>query len=47
MKTFHCTYEEMMNEPYEVIQANMTIMSLEAEEQDKQEKMDRLKNKMK
>ena len=47
MKTFHCTYEQMMNEPYEVIQANLMIMSLEAEEQDKQDKMERLKSKMK
>jgi len=37
----------MMNEPYEVIQANLMIMSLEAEEQDKQEKIDRLKSKLK
>jgi hypothetical protein len=47
MKTFHCTYEEMMNEPYEVIQTNLMIMSIEAEEQDKQDKMERLKAKMK
>jgi hypothetical protein len=47
MKTFHCTYEEMMNDPYEVIQTNLMIMSIEAEEQDKQDKMERLKAKMK
>ena len=47
MKTFHCTYEQMMNDPYEVIQTNLIIMSIEAEEQDKQDKMERLKAKMK
>jgi hypothetical protein len=47
MKTFHCTYKEMMEEPYEVVQANMMIMSIEAEEQDKQDKMERLKAKIK
>jgi hypothetical protein len=37
----------MMNDPYEVIQTNLIIMSIEAEEQDKQDKMERLKAKMK
>ena len=37
----------MMEEPYEVIQANMMIMSIEAEEQDKQAKMEKLKSKIK
>jgi hypothetical protein len=47
MERFHCTYEQMMNEPNEVIQTNLMIMSLEAEEEIKQQKMQKLKSRMK
>lgn len=47
MEKFHCTYEQMMNEPNEVIQTNMMIMSLEAEEEIRQQKMQKLKSRMK
>jgi hypothetical protein len=46
MKTFHCTYEQMMNEPYEVVKNNMMILSLEADEQDRQDRLSKLKNKL-
>jgi hypothetical protein len=47
MEKFHCTYEQMMNEPYEIIQTNLMIMSLEAEEENRQQKMQKLKSRVK
>jgi len=46
MKRFHCTYQEMLNEPEELIKNNLLIMTLEAEQKIKEQKMERLKSKM-
>lgn len=46
MQKFKCTYNEMMDEPYHIIQANMSILAIEAEEKRNAEKMSQLKNKL-
>jgi hypothetical protein len=46
MQKFHCTYQQMMNEPEEIIKNNLFIMSVEAEQDAKEQKMQTLKSKM-
>jgi hypothetical protein len=46
MQKFKCTYSDMMNDPADVILNNISIMGLEGEERNKQEKMAQMKSKM-
>lgn len=47
MEKFHCTYQQMMDDPNDIVQVNMMIMSLEAEEENRRHKMEQLKNRLK
>lgn len=47
MEKFHVTYEQMMSDPDEVVKTNLMIMSLEAEEELRQQKMQQLKSRLK
>jgi len=45
MKTFGISYKDLMNEPAHVVNTNLNILSLEAEEQERKDKLEKLKSK--